>query len=119
MSDKICHIEANGSFLVTVDFHRPEKYRPLSDDETKEVAWRSNSQPNLLKALKEIASLESRCCPRCEGNGRLWADDKPHLPTEQVDTIPCGDCGGSGRIFPQEKAQEIAQDAIERSKKGD
>lgn len=77
-----------------------------------------NKNTKLLEALREIAESESECCPRCEGDGRLWADGKAHYPSEQVDTILCGNCGGSGRLQP-ENAQDIAQAAIAEAKKGE
>jgi len=69
-----------------------------------------NALQKFQKAMEEIAGLESECCPRCEGKGRLWADGKAHFPYERVDTIPCGRCGGSGRILPD--AQSIARQAL-------
>lgn len=61
----------------------------------------------LAEALKQIAEGETSCCPRCEGNGRLYADGKAHYMSEGAPTIFCGNCGGSGRLQP-ENAQEIA-----------
>jgi len=69
---------------------------------------------DLLSALKEIRDLETECCPRCEGNGRLYADGKAHLLSENADTVFCGNCGGSGRILP-ENAQDIAEAAIAKA----
>jgi len=66
---------------------------------------------DLLVALVQIAGLETECCPRCEGDGRLWADGKVHFQSEQRDTILCGNCGGSGRLLPED-AQIIAEAAI-------
>jgi len=71
---------------------------------------------DLLTALEQIRDLDTECCPRCEGSGLLWADGKPHYPSEQVDTIICGNCGGSGRILP-ENAQDIAIAAIAKANK--
>lgn len=68
-------------------------------------------EKDLLEALEQIRDLETECCSRCEGNGRLYADGKAHLPSENADTILCGNCGGSGRILP-EVAQDIAEAAI-------
>ena len=73
--------------------------------------------PELLAALQEITDGESQCCSRCEGDGELWADGKAHYPSEQRETILCGNCGGSGRLQP-ENAQDIAQAAISKAKKG-
>jgi len=68
----------------------------------------------LLAALEQIRDLETECCSRCEGNGRLYADGKAHYPSENADTILCGSCGGSGRILPED-AQEIAEAAIAKA----
>ena len=70
-----------------------------------------NSHEKFKIALENIVSLETECCPRCEGSGRLWADGKAHHQHEQVDTISCGNCGGSGRILPED-AQVIASKAL-------
>jgi len=70
---------------------------------------------DLMVALEQIRDLESECCPRCEGNGRLYADGKGHLLSENADTILCGNCGGSGRILPED-AQEIAEAAIKKAR---
>ena len=69
------------------------------------------SNKDLLTALEQIRDLETECCPRCEGNGRLYADGKAHHVSENADTIFCGNCGGSGRILP-DNAQEIAEAAM-------
>lgn len=66
---------------------------------------------DLVEALEEIRDLETECCSRCEGNGRLYVDGKGHLLSENAETILCGNCGGSGRILP-ENAQEIAEAAL-------
>ncbi len=70
-----------------------------------------NAAPQLREALRQIAEAESVCCPRCEGDGRLWADGKAHYPSEQRDTILCGNCGGSGYLQP-ENAKDIAATTI-------
>lgn len=88
----------------------------LSGDEIEEVARRCNSYEKYKKALEEIAELETDCCSRCEGGGRLWADGKAHNQSEQVDTILCGNCGGSGRILPED-AQIIASEALKEAEK--
>ena len=85
------------------------KYKPY-------IVHAINSHEKLKTALEQIRDLETECCPRCEGNGRLYADGKAHLPSYQGDTIPCGSCGGSGRILPED-AQEIAQQAIKEAEK--
>jgi len=87
-----------------------------------EIVNRYNAYPDqqalikqLVEALEQISENEGECCRRCEGDGRLWADGKPHYPTEQVDTVPCGNCGGSGRIYPDVK--DIADTAIATAEK--
>lgn len=82
-----------------------------------------NSHDALLEACKKIASMETKFCSCCKGNGRLYADGKPlyadgkpNYSSEIVSTILCGDCGGSGRILPED-AQQIAEKAIALAKK--
>lgn len=70
-----------------------------------------SKKDDLLALLGQIIDLETECCPRCEGNGRLYADGKGHLLSENAETILCGNCGGSGRILPED-AQDIAEVAI-------
>lgn len=64
----------------------------------------------LEKALEEIENDEGQVCQRCEGNGKLWADGKPHLPSYNGALINCGECGGSGQIHQDLK--EIATAAL-------
>ena len=73
----------------------------------KELKKTLTQRDKLVAALEEIRDLETDCCSRCEGDGRLWADGH---------TISCGNCGGSGRILP-ENAQDIAAEAIAESEK--
>jgi len=70
----------------------------------------------LKEALKQIRDLETECCPRCEGNGNIYADGKAHYMSENAPTIPCGNCGGSGRILPED-AQIIAEQALKEAEK--
>ena len=75
-----------------------------------------NCHHKLLEALREIRDAETTCCPRCEGNGNLYADGKGHYMHENAPTINCGNCGGSGRLQPA-NAQDIAADAIAEAEK--
>ena len=65
-------------------------------------------------ALESIRDLETDCCSRCEGNGRVWADSKSHYPSHRGGTVSCGNCGGSGRIL-SEDAQELADQALQQN----
>lgn len=38
------------------------------------------------------------CCPRCEGNGRLYADGGRHYPSEHAETTDCPVCDGTGKL---------------------
>ena len=67
----------------------------------------------LRAALEEIRDLEDSCCPRCEGNGLLYADGKAHLLIENATTIACGKCGGTGRILPVD-ARDIAEHGLKQ-----
>lgn len=75
------------------------------------------ARKDLLEALKQIRDLETECCHRCEGEGNLYADGKAHYMSENAPTIPCGSCGGSGRILPED-AQDIAEAALTKEKEG-
>ena len=68
----------------------------------------------LVEALEKIRDLETDCCPRCEGEGNIYADGKAHYMSENAPTIPCGNCGGSGRILPED-AQDIAVEALKEA----
>ena len=69
----------------------------------------------LREALEEIANDEGEACQRCEGNGKLWADGKAHLPSHNGALINCGECGGSGRIHRD--LQDIAYTALQQTSK--
>lgn len=75
-----------------------------------------NEHDDLVEALERIRDLETDCCQRCEGNGQLYADGKAHFPSEDAPTIHCGNCGGSGRILPED-AQEIAAEILAEAEK--
>lgn len=100
--------------------------RPLTghftESQAKEVIRRAEKVypvfEKIKAALEEIRDGERTCCPRCEGNGKLWADGKAHYPSENVDTINCGNCGGSGYLQP-ENAQEIAEQALAEAEKAE
>ena len=82
--------------------------------ESEENARLIAAAPDLLKALIAIRDTETECCPRCAGNGRLWADGQAHYPSYQGSTVDCGNCGGSGRLQPQD-VREIAAEAIAKA----
>jgi hypothetical protein len=89
---------------------------PLKDFEADYIVQAINSHEKFKTALENIAELETDCCQRCEGNGRLYADGKTHLMSENAETILCGNCGGSGRILPED-AQTIASEALKEVEK--
>lgn len=64
-------------------------------------------------ALEQIRDLESNCCQHCEGDGNRYADSKSHYMSENAPTIPCGWCGGSGQVLPEEDTKSIAIKALE------
>ena len=102
--------EKNNSICQTFKSHAEANARFIAAaPETKQ------QRDDLLVALEEIRDLETDCCSRCEGNGRLYTDGKSHYPSENSPTILCGNCGGSGRILPED-AQEIAGQAIAKAK---
>ena len=51
-------------------------------------------------------------CPRCEGHGELrhprWGQQDCPEPT-----IPCPECGGTGGWDPQDRADELATEALD------
>ena len=79
------------------------------------ITTKDHSHDALVEALEEIRDAEDRCCPRCEGNGNLYADGKTHLMSENAPTMACGNCGGSGRLQP-ENAQDVAAVVLAKEK---
>lgn len=72
---------------------------------------RTLENERLREGVERIRDLDTECCQRCEGNGRLYADGKAHLINDNAATILCGNCGGSGRLLPED-AQQIAEQAL-------
>lgn len=66
---------------------------------------REKEMGKLVEALKLILDDEGSHCTRCDGNGKLWADGQAHYQSYTGATINCGECGGSGRIYPDIKEQ--------------
>lgn len=96
-----------------------EEIRPTKEEaeaNARFICKAVNNFDGLLEALREIRDLETECCHRCEGNGKVYADGKGHLISENAPTVLCGNCGGSGQILP-EIAQEIAEQAIAAAEK--
>lgn len=91
------------------------KEEALTETQAAEVIRQVEAHEGLVEALEQIRDLETECCSRCEGNGRLYADGKAHFLSENADTILCGNCGGSGRILPDD-AQDIAEQALSKEK---
>jgi len=80
--------------------------------------------PELIEALETIRDAKDSCCHTCEGNGRVWADGKCHVPSYGGPTIPCPPCQGSGRIleYTLDDVQRIAAEALAHARplqKGD
>jgi excinuclease UvrABC ATPase subunit len=74
----------------------------------------------LRDRIKELLNQDRENCPRCEGNGRLYADGKSHYYSENVPTVLCPHCGGSGKIFIELDADSIlalVQPAIDELEK--
>ena len=100
--------------LQACDLH--EDFVPVFADNVpcpacKVEAKLSDTVAALVTALEEIRDAEDRCCPRCEGNGTVYADGKAHLLSEGAPTMLCGQCGGGGRLQP-ENAQDVAAAAL-------
>lgn len=57
-------------------------------------------------------------CPRCAGHGELrhprWGEASCPDPT-----IPCPDCDGLGGFDPQDRADELATEALDDWRHGD
>ena len=47
-------------------------------------------------------------CPKCEGNGKVWADGRKHYPFAHVPTKDCPECNGTGKVpVPSTPASEV------------
>jgi len=77
----------------------------------KKLFDRREQHDKMVATLTEIRDAEPVRCPRCEGNGRQWADGGAHYYSSSRETTVCGTCGGSGYVQP-ENAQDIAAAAL-------
>ena len=59
----------------------------------------------------EISEQEEENCGYCSGSGGRYADGNAHYPSENAPMVPCGQCGGYGKVPPTD-AREIALDAL-------
>lgn len=87
----------------------------LLQEKNKYAALKA-SHKKIVESLEQIRDLETDCCSRCEGEGNIYADGKAHYMSENAPTILCGNCGGSGRILPED-AQDIAEQALKEAEK--
>ena len=62
-------------------------------------------------ALIDISEQEEETCGYCNGSGGRYADGNTHYPSENAPVVPCGQCGGYGKVPPTD-AREIALDAL-------
>ena len=62
-------------------------------------------------ALIDISEQEEESCGYCNGSGGRYAAGNDHYPSENAPTVPCGQCGGDGKVPPTD-AREIALDAL-------
>jgi hypothetical protein len=99
--------EVGSEFIA--DFENPINARLVCKRMNDYAALQAKCE-RMETELKDIAENEGQCCMRCEGNGKLWADGKAHLPSYDGPTVNCGNCGGSGRIY--QDLQGIANEAL-------
>ncbi len=65
----------------------------------------------MKQALVEISEQEDELCSYCTGSGGRYADGGAHYPSENAPVVPCGQCGGSGKMPPPD-ARDLAASAI-------
>lgn len=85
--------------LSTVQYTKLEVSRFIAAYEA--LMKHHEERGRLLERVLEACSDDRQCCGRCEGNGRLWADGKCHHISENMPTMPCPDCSGSGYLPPE------------------
>lgn len=61
--------------------------------------------------LIDISEQEEENCGYCNGSGGRYADGGAHYPSENAPMVPCGQCGGYGKVPPAD-AREIATAAL-------
>jgi len=50
---------------------------------------------------------EQVICPKCQGDGKVWADGRKHYPFAHVPTKDCPECNGTGKVpVPSTPASE-------------
>ena len=59
-----------------------------------------------VSELMDAVSVEGMSCPKCEGNGALWADGRAHLPSYRGETVTCAECAGTGKVRDQERTDK-------------
>ena len=37
-------------------------------------------------------------CPKCQGDGKVWADGRAHYPFSHLPTKDCPECNGTGKV---------------------
>ena len=42
-------------------------------------------------------------CPKCQGDGKVWADGRTHYPFAHFPTKDCPECNGTGNVPAQLK----------------
>lgn len=117
MLKAVLYIE-NGDAVATMerDFRGWDKLADFIVQACNTHTAREKLIKDLVTALEEIRDAETDCCPRCEGNGNIYADGNTHYMSEHAPTIPCGNCGGIGQLQPA-NAQDMARAALEAAKK--
>jgi hypothetical protein len=75
------------------------------------IAEAEKERDKYQTALERIRNAKTVCCPKCEGNGWVYVDGKPHYHPEEVPTVVCVNCGGSGWLR-HKSVQEIVAGAL-------
>ena len=67
-------------------------------------------EPTVPSDLQSLAAGE--VCPRCEGEGRLWADGQAHFYDASRPTKACLGCDGTGRIYDIDAMRKALVDHV-------
>src|SRR3990167_3334911 len=88
----------------------------IRTDQLRWMVWATLQLPKWIKAYRAVVAQRDEAlaacaayrevmtfssCHRCEGEGLLWADGKPHYATHQGDTKACPDCDGKGQFLDE------------------
>ena len=54
---------------------------------------------------EEQHDLKKKVCPKCQGDGKVWADGRKHYPFAHFPTKDCPECRGRGTLIDRLEPQ--------------